>query len=73
MHNPLVLLATAMAANAVATGGVFVLVLRLGGRIVSLYKEISAMDEDNKVDPDEVSAAFTGGKKIVEDYRSGKL
>ena len=73
LHNPLVLLALAMAANAVATAGVFVLVLRLGGRIVSLYQKIAAMDEDNIVDSDEISAGITGVKEIVDDYRAGKL
>ena len=65
--NPLLLISLAMIANFVFQAAIFGKLVTLGNRLVSLYKQVSEMDEDNQIDPDEVSAAIKGVGRIKQD------
>ncbi|WP_163666920.1 hypothetical protein [Adonisia turfae] len=68
LDNPLLLLALAMIANTVIQAAMFRKLVDLGGRLVSLYKKVAEMDDDNVPDPDEMSTAIEGLREIKQDF-----
>lgn len=68
IDNPLLLLALAMGVNTLIQAAMFRKLVDLGGRLVSLYKKVAEMDDDNVPDPDEMSTAIEGLREIKQDF-----